>query len=101
VDLPEPARELARHLAVAALARLRQAAGQAAADRPGRYRPVVRDQAFLLPPHIRQWLPDDHPVWLVIAAMADHLDTRALHAARRTSGAAHRAMTRTPANRHQ
>jgi hypothetical protein len=25
------------------------------------------DQAFLLPPDMREWLPGDHPVWLVIA----------------------------------
>jgi transposase len=52
-----------------------------------RYRPVVRDQAFLLPPDMRDWLPADHPVWLVITAVADHLDTSGLHAGRRTGGA--------------
>jgi transposase len=51
------------------------------------YRPVARDQAFLLPPDMREWLPADHPVWLVIAAVADHLDTRAVHALRRAGGA--------------
>lgn len=51
------------------------------------YRPVARDQAFLLPPDMREWLPADHPVWLVIDAVADHLDTRALHALRRPGGA--------------
>src|SRR5690348_12901306 len=39
------------------------------------YRPVARDQAFLLPPDMREWLPADHP------------DTRALHALRRAGGA--------------
>jgi hypothetical protein len=31
-----------------------------------RYRRVDRDQLFLFPPSMRDWLPDDHPVWLVI-----------------------------------
>jgi transposase len=52
-----------------------------------RYRPVQRDQAFLLPPDMREWLGADHPVWLVIAAVEEHLDTSAFHAGRRTGGA--------------
>ena len=52
-----------------------------------RYRPVRRDQQFLLPVDMAEWLPADHPVWLVITVVADHLDTSALHAARRTGGA--------------
>jgi transposase len=51
------------------------------------YRPVDRDQAFLFPPDMREWLPAGHPVHLVITAVADHLDTSAFHAARRTGGA--------------
>jgi transposase len=51
------------------------------------YRPVDREQPFLLPPDMRQWLPADHPVWLVIKVVAGHLDTSAFHAARRTGGA--------------
>src|SRR5215468_9928130 len=51
------------------------------------YRPVARDQGFLLPPDMREWLPAGHPVWLVIAAVAGHLDTRAVHALRRAGGA--------------
>jgi transposase len=50
------------------------------------YRPVLREQPFLLPPDMREWLPADHPVWLVIKTV-DHLDTSAFHAARRTGGA--------------
>jgi transposase len=50
------------------------------------YRPLRRDQPFLLPPDMREWLADDHPVWLVIGAVEDHLDTSAFHAARRTGG---------------
>jgi transposase len=51
------------------------------------YRPVDRDQAFLFPPDMREWLPADHPVWLVIRAVEEHLDTSAFHAGRRTGGA--------------
>jgi transposase len=51
------------------------------------YRPVRRDQGFLLPPDMREWLPADHPVWLVIAVVEQHLDTSAFHAGRRTGGA--------------
>ncbi len=50
------------------------------------YRPVRRDQPFLLPPDMREWLPEDHPVWLVIGAVG-HLDTAAVHGRRRTGGA--------------
>ena len=49
------------------------------------YRPVRRDQPFLLPPDMREWLPDDHPVWVVIAAVGQ-LDTGVLHRRRRTGG---------------
>jgi transposase len=52
-----------------------------------KYRPVDRDQPFLFPPDMREWLPAGHPVWLVITAVADHLDTSAFHAARKTGGA--------------
>ena len=51
------------------------------------YRPVDRDQVFLFPPDMRVWLPADHPVWLVIRVVEQHLDTGAFHAARRTGGA--------------
>jgi hypothetical protein len=39
------------------------------------YRPVDRDQPFLFPPDMREWLPEDHPVWLVIRAVGGHMDT--------------------------
>ena len=51
------------------------------------YRPVDRDQPFLLPPDMREWLPAGHPVWLVIRAVGDHLDTSVFHARRRAGGA--------------
>jgi transposase len=51
-----------------------------------RYRRVERDQVFLLPPSMRDWLPDDHPVWLVIRAV-EQMDTGAFHASRSLGGA--------------
>ncbi len=51
------------------------------------YREVPRDQLYLLPPDRRDWLAADHPVWLVITVVTDHLDTSAFHAFRRTGGA--------------
>src|ERR1700721_389638 len=50
------------------------------------YRPVDRDQPFLLPPDMREWLRGDHPVWLVIRVVGEHLDTSAFHARRRAGG---------------
>jgi transposase len=52
-----------------------------------RYLPVLRDQGFLLPPDMADWLPADHPVRLVIEVIEHHLDTRAVHATRRAGGA--------------
>lgn len=43
------------------------------------YRPVRRDQEFLMPPRMTDWLPDDHLVWFVLDVVAE-LDTNALHA---------------------
>src|SRR6185437_7609514 len=51
------------------------------------YRPVDRDQPFLFPPDMREWLPAGHPVHLVITAVEDYLDTSAFHAGRKTGGA--------------
>jgi transposase len=51
------------------------------------YRPVDRDQPFLFPPDMREWLPGDHPVWLVIRVVEGHLDTSAFHVRRKTGGA--------------
>src|SRR5260370_4240337 len=52
-----------------------------------RSRPVTGDQPCLFPPSMREWLPPGHPVWLVITAVDDHLDTSAFHAGRKTGGA--------------
>lgn len=50
------------------------------------YRPVVRDQEFLLPPNMADWLPDDHLVWFLLEVV-EQLDTGRFHATRRTGGA--------------
>ena len=44
-----------------------------------------RDQALLLPPSLREWLPEDHLAWLVLEAV-DELDLRAFYAAYRKDG---------------
>jgi transposase len=49
----------------------------------GRWSGISR---FLLP-SMRDWLAPEHPVWLVITAVEDHLDTSGFHAARKTGGA--------------
>jgi transposase len=49
------------------------------------YRPVDRDQEFLLPPSMADWLDDDHLVWFVIAAV-ERLDTAAFHARAKLGG---------------
>jgi transposase len=50
------------------------------------YRPVDRDQQFLMPPDMRQWLAPGHPVWVLID-MVRLLDTSELHKRCRTGGA--------------
>ena len=45
------------------------------------YRPVHRDQSFLLPPDMRDWLPPDHLVWFVLEPV-EALDTSTFHVGR-------------------
>jgi transposase len=42
------------------------------------YRPVDRDQQFLLPPDMREWLPESHLAWFVVDTV-DQLDTSGFH----------------------
>lgn len=49
------------------------------------YRPVRRDQPFLLPPDMREWLPADHLVWFLLETV-EVLDTSAFHVGRRVGG---------------
>jgi transposase len=44
-----------------------------------------REQGFLLPPDVREWLPADHLAWFVIDAVAE-LDLSAFYAAYRADG---------------
>ncbi len=46
------------------------------------YIPVDRDQQFLIPPDMRDWLPANHLVWWLLEVVP-RLDTKALHASRR------------------
>jgi len=43
------------------------------------------EQGFLLPPDVRDWLPEDHLAWFVIDAVAD-MDLSAFYAAYRADG---------------
>lgn len=51
------------------------------------YRPVQRDQVFLLPPDMSDWLPPDHLVWFLLQ-IVEALDTTALEGATRRRGGA-------------
>jgi transposase len=44
-----------------------------------------REQGFLLPPDVRDWLPEDHLAWFVIDAVAD-MDLAAFYGAYRADG---------------
>jgi hypothetical protein len=44
-----------------------------------------REQAFLLPPDMREWLPDDHLAW-VVAQAVERLDLSALGGVYRDDG---------------
>jgi transposase len=49
------------------------------------YIPANRDQQFLVPPDMREWLPKGHLVWWILDVV-DRLDTKALHRQRRRGG---------------
>jgi transposase len=46
---------------------------------------VDRDQELLLPPSLREWLPEDHLAWFVIEAV-EQIDLAAFYAAYRADG---------------
>jgi hypothetical protein len=49
------------------------------------YRAVVRDQPFVFPPDMREWVLPDHPVCMVMT-IVKRLDTSAFHQRRRVGG---------------
>lgn len=49
------------------------------------YKPVDRDQGFLLPASMREWLADDDPVWFIIEAV-ERMDTSGFHRLARLGG---------------
>jgi transposase len=51
-----------------------------------RYVAVRRDELMLLPPDVRDWLPVDHWVWLLLEVV-EQLDTSALHRRAKLGGA--------------
>lgn len=53
------------------------------------YRPVDREQEFLLPPSMIDWLAEDHLVWFVIEAVK-RLDTAAFHRLAKLGGVGRR-----------
>jgi transposase len=53
------------------------------------YRPLDRDQLFLLSPDMRSWLSEDHFVWFLLAVV-DQLDVSAFERTRRLGGVGRR-----------
>jgi hypothetical protein len=49
-----------------------------------------RDQSFLLPPDVRDWLPDGHLAWFVLKAVAG-MDLSGFYGAYRADGVGRRA----------
>ena len=49
------------------------------------YTDCDRDQQFLLPPSLREWLPEDHFAWFLLDAIAQ-MDLSSFHAAHRIDG---------------
>lgn len=52
---------------------------------PKNFVPCDRDQQLLMPPNLREWLPQDHLVWFVIDAI-EELDLSAFYARHRDDG---------------
>jgi transposase len=52
---------------------------------PVNVREVDRDQLFLMPPSVRDWLPDDHLAWFVLDVVAE-LDLEEFYVAHRADG---------------
>jgi transposase len=54
------------------------------------FKPVDRDQQFLLPPDVREWLPEGHLAWFVIDTV-DQFDLSEIEAGYRLGGAGRQA----------
>jgi transposase len=54
------------------------------------FRPVDRDQQFLLPPDLREWLPEGHLAWFVLETVGQ-LDLSEIEAGYRLGGAGRQA----------
>jgi transposase len=52
------------------------------------FRRAARDQPFLLPPDLRDWLPQDHLAWFILDVI-DQLDLTPFYRAHRTDGHGH------------
>jgi transposase len=52
---------------------------------PQNFLPCDRDQELLLPPSLREWLPEDHLAWFVLDAVAE-LDLAAFYSSYREDG---------------
>src|SRR5271165_2866430 len=52
---------------------------------PANVRPTDRDQQFLMPPSLTDWLPEDHLAWFIIDVVAE-LDIAEFYAAYREDG---------------
>jgi transposase len=52
---------------------------------PQNFIPVRRDQQFLMPPDMNEWLPEGHLVWFVIQAVED-MDLSAFYSRYREDG---------------
>lgn len=52
------------------------------------FRPVLRDQAFLLPSDMRDWLPEDHLVWFLLDVV-EVLDVSDFERSRTARGCRH------------
>ena len=50
-----------------------------------RYLPCEREQQYLMPASLRDWLPEDHLTWFVVVAV-ELLDLSACHSAYRDDG---------------
>ena len=50
-----------------------------------RFIPCDRDQSFLMPPDLRDWLPEDHLAWFVLAAV-EEMDLWPFYVAHRVDG---------------